>query len=580
MLLSGCTAPSTWRAIGDVPADIAYLAVVSLDEDGALVTASGLLARESSSTLFSLIEPEVTLSVVGWTEAELAKTIAGVDAATLASTRLERADSTDPVLPVASYRASGTVGDTEAQLSTALPKTFDLTAPWVPRCPVLVEGTADGDLRCPACRVSVTQDACRLSFTPAGCGVLTLDATVEARGTIRFDRPELLKTCESVTSTGSKRFDCERPDGSSCTLDLYEGDAPPSFDVASVAPLGAQELIANPGGRQEDRPVRGYFAGLVDVPDGAVVAVYEAGGEWKCPVDVLSPNKRSSLVFIGRDAPLRVVGTATAPPCLTHIVPDQAGFLGVFGDTTQRIGRFDAQGRLLESAPIPQIPGPPSFVVRMLLSADRRRVGLVLLDPSTVRAVTFLAVFDVATLSQLFPLVGLSDQAYATATVGPDLFVSFESDDAGSATIDAAGMRTLIPSRDRQCGLPTMGISSLGIAQATTVSTGRVLLSARAFSPALLWVDAARASCKPIALFDEGLEPYATVSLGAGSAAYGGTSITGDAFVGLLDVGDERIIRGATKVGKGIVSQLVAGSQGEIWAVLTGEAKVARLTRR
>ncbi len=591
LMTSGCTGPETWLADGEVPASIAWLAALSVDAGGAVVASTGLLRRDGDATWAALDDPRAALVVVGWSEAALAPLIGALDEATLARERLLAGAAGEPALPAASWQASGVASGERVVLSASDPTPRALTASWLPPCPALVGARAEVDLRCPACRATVAQQGCRLTFEPVLCGVLALAATVDGQGELVFDDAQLLSRCAlAATSTGASRsFLCAQAGGESCEVDLYEGEATPSFDVSVVEPLGPVPFIGNRGGKLTNQPVRGYLSGLVATPSGAVVGAFGSPTDWSCARDPLAPDKSSALHLFAPGAPVMRVRTATAPPCLTLMVPDpvppsgSAGFLGVYGLGPQRLGRFDDEGQLRASVELPEVSGGAALVVAAAATPDGRYLGLVVMEPERDSAISSLVVVETASLAVRGAPTPLADRADSVVALGDGGFLAFETDDAGSVRVALDGTVSRVAERQSRCGLASDALSELGVARAAAVrvAPSLVLLSARARSPALLWVDAETDGCEPLAMSERALEPLATLALRDERwASYGGLDAIDGGYVGLIDIERRRLVRGATRIGQGTVSHLVEAPDGALWALITGAGVVARLERR
>lgn len=582
---SACAPAPLWVAEAEVPERVEWLAALSFDTEGALVASSGLLRREQGATWAALAEPAAALTVVGWPAAALTTAIGTTGEAELARARLTVAAVGTPALPVPAWQARGSLDEDRIRLVSSAPDAPPLTASWLPPCPVVSGARADVDLRCPACRATVEQTSCRLHFEPMLCGVATLDATVDGSGDLAFDTAELISRCTlTATVAGATRsYSCQAAGGDTCALDVYAGEAAPVFASTSVAPLGPVEFVSNRGGKLQNQPVHGWLAGLVPLGAEVVTASFSGPTDWTCMRDAEAPLKTSTFHFLADRAPPVVVRTQAAPDCTTHLLPDPRGpgFLAVYGADPQRLGRFDAQGALEGSTALPEVPGDETLVVAAALSGDGTQVGLLRMNHQRISTISALIVVDTATLAVRGEPRLLADRADTLVAIGAADFVAFETDDAGSVRVDADGSVARVLDRQTDCELASDALSELGVAAATRVTDTSALLSARARSPALLWVDVTQETCRPMATHDRGLEPYGLVALSGGAqVAYGGVDALDDGYVGLIDVASRRVLRGATRVGRGVITRLVEGPSGALWALVTGAGTVARLERR
>jgi hypothetical protein len=582
--LGGCFRPPTSVAELELPASIVWLAALSVDDDGALLSTTGVLRRDGEATWATLERAPGDVVVLGWTDEALASVIGDTSDEALASSRLVAADASAPALPSADFAARGTPSAGEGRWSRDTGVLPGLSAPWLPTCPPVIGAQAVLDIRCPACWATASQRGCRVQLEPRQCGVGALAATVDGAGTLVFDSTEFLSRCELTTtsSRASRSYDCQGRGSDRCAVDVFAGEFEPAFEVVRVPVVRGVVPVENFGRKLRNVPVHGYLAGLVPLAREVVTASFTTPTDWTCAEDPTVVDPTSTLHFVDVDDPTRV-RTATAPPCVTHLLDDPLGdgFLAVFGRGPQSIARFDARGREQQRAVLAEVDRDTTWVVAARATEDGQHIGLARMNATRVDAVSTLQVIDARTFALELPPTALADRADTLVTAGPRAFVFFESDDAGSVQIDVDGTSSRVLERQPACGLPSDALSELGVAHATRAGGRGALLSARARTPTLLWVDVDQDTCQPMATFDRDLEPYAAVVTADGRwGAYAGITFENDAFIGLIDVAERRILPGATAAGLGVITQLVEDGDGALWALGTSEGSVSRIRRR
>lgn len=334
-------------------------------------------------------------------------------------------------------------------------------------------------------------------------------------------------------------------------------------------------------GRATDSPsIRGYLSSLALLPSGVVVAGQDSARTWFCAADTSVPDKAGSFFFVSEGPSPSLSRTATAPPCVTALLSDPAGpgFLAVFGLGPQRLGRFDAEARLVADVEIPDVAPEARWVLSAALSGDLSRVLLLLAESDGVsrpNAGAGLAVqFDARTLAVVSPPVGTVDHSEALVAVGPQDFLVFEGDDAGGCWSTPPA-----PTPRSRAGCPAAALQK---ATSGSCAGRRSRDNASSSPPAallLLVVERDRPACGAAVPFEHELEPYAVATWPghAGRALFGGQGRNQDAYVGIIDVEGARVLRGATPVGRGQVTELVVAPGGAIWALLPGSAAVVRL---
>jgi len=585
LALLGCTAPPRQIALADLPSEVVWLAAITLDSEGQFSEGSGILRRGNDATLAAFARHEGTLVVVGWSEADLAKAAPLPAEGALAQARVRLGAAGAPALPAATWSGRATLSPGGVvSLSPDRGAPLALTADWLPDCIFLENRRADVELRCLHCSAHFTQSGCDIDVETA-CPIGRVSATFDGRGDTRFGDGQSLERCTkkpgTSTSGGQRSYNCQTPSGM-CDLDLYEGQVTPLLHQATVSLLGGRPFVENIGRATDSPSIRGYLSSLALLPSGVVVAGQDSARTWFCAADTSVPDKSGSFFFVSEGPSPSLSRTATAPPCVTALLSDPAGpgFLAVFGLGPQRLGRFDAEARLVADVEIPNVPPEARWVLSAALSGDLSRVLLLLAESDGVsrpNAGAGLAVqFDARTLAVVSPPVGTVDHSEALVAVGPQDFLVFEGDDAGGILVDAAGPHAEIESRVPGCSPPE---GDFGVVRGASLEGQRIVLAARGVRPLLLVVERDRPACGAAVPFEHELEPYAVATWPghAGRALFGGQGRNQDAYVGIIDVEGARVLRGATPVGRGQVTELVVAPGGAIWALLPGSAAVVRL---
>lgn len=579
--LLGCTAPPRQIALVDLPEEVVWLAAIALDEDGQLAEGSGILSRQAEATLAAFSSLEGTLVVLGWSEQDLAKAAPLPAEGALAAARLRLSPPGAPALPAATWSGRGALSPGGlVRLSPDAGAPPALTADWLPDCILLEDRRAAVELRCLHCSAQLRQTGCDVDVETA-CPIGRVSASFDGRGDLNFGEGQSLQRCSlrpGTSTSGGDSYECQTTSGV-CDLDLYEGQVAPMLRSTSLSLLGARPFAENVGRATDSPSIRGYLASMALTAGGLVVAGQPTARTWFCAADTTVPDKSGSFHFITEGPQL--TRTTTAPPCVTALLPDPAGpgFLAVFGLGPQRLGRFDAEGRLVADVEIPS--AQTRWVLSAALSSDHSRVLLLLAESdgrSRPSAGAGLAVqLDTQRLAVLTPPVGTADHSEAVVVAGPQDFLVFEGDDAGGVLVDSAGPHLEIESRVPGCSPPD---GDFGVVRAAALQGARILLSARGVQPLLLLVERDRPVCGVAVPFEHELEPYAVAAWPGheGRALFGAQARTQDGYVGLLDTGRARVLRGATPVGRGQVTELLVTPSGGIWALLPGSATIAWLS--
>lgn len=350
----GCARPAP--APVDVPPEVSYAAILALDASGALVDASPIFAWSQGQALPVFGSAADRLVVVAWSERQLG-------ALGVLGAPLEAHDGQCvPRLPAPAWAGELADGAVAAIDRARLPV---LRSPALSRCdgevqPVLGLGV------CSLC-VPEIQDlgACRFRYDYSACAFGQVDVLALADGGVCLLPPQLEGDWRCVERTPEEgvavaEATCETPRGR-CELSLYSFPKASPFTMESVrfrdAPLFTPDLLQRTGHYGPHNLTGGWaydFAlvgGELEISTSGTTAVDRCFDAQPGPGELL----RLSL------SDLQVVGTATTPSCLASLRNDARGpgLVGVYADAAGlfRLGRFDPDGRMIQSVPITPTDG-------------------------------------------------------------------------------------------------------------------------------------------------------------------------------------------------------------------------------
>lgn len=373
--LSSCTIPSSVVLLGDeLSEEIAWVAVLDLDAQGGLVSASGLVPRENgvARLLSSRTGAGERWAVVGFREETLRTVLPELSADVLYTNELRLASQAEAALPAPDY--SGLFEYSGEKLAGAAPS-FSLTADWLPECPSIFAGFEANfpvDVRCAidACNAEMVQSGCALVIDLRGCGFGELLGAVAPNGDLAF-APSGLGTCREgmATAPASLAIECEGS-GSLCRIDAYPRAEEISIELSS-------QTVIQPGPTPGDyyRTAPGYLADLVVLEDRLVVL--DHGGELRFWFDCASGSQL--FRFFERDS-LAPMESAAAPACSTVLVEglSEGEFFVVHGGADHLISRVRADGMVLETATVSDpLIFPEHRVSQLNIHPVERKLSLV-----------------------------------------------------------------------------------------------------------------------------------------------------------------------------------------------------------
>lgn len=418
-----------------------YFAVLYLDKRTDVVASSGLvLAASPSAVEINASSADATRVVLAGFDTETISGLTELEPTLLAEAALVRASPGGSALPAPAWWAAAELGPDPARLETAAsgePFPIGLTANWVPICDRSLERHERALLRlsCGAdyCDGEVDLVGCDLVVRTNLCSPTVISAPVGSvpgqLGTPRVDGA--LSSCTAQPPRPDALFSMDCGTGVGCRLDVFPPDLSPRPNLVvqrSEALLPATPLLSSP----EPLEVHGYLGGLAHSGERLLVSSFDgAADSRRC----LQPHQ--TRLFVLRDDTLEVVGTSTAPGCLTALVSDtvSGGFIAVHGNPAEAIVRIDLDGRIVASGPVPPEVGASLVATAAVFDARPPSRGgpptvAVTFGRSRTRERSYLVVFDAETLQTRF--VGTSEldregrtQDYLSVLLGgqPDEYV-------------------------------------------------------------------------------------------------------------------------------------------------------------
>ncbi len=349
LLLVACKGTSSTSS--EAPEDIRFVAVVELDDAGA-VLASGPLTPWSPTEPLFVAGRGSNVRLVGYDEATLAA-VGILDVAAQGPLFLSAAQGCDPRLPDATWIASWSPSAVRTLDDAATPA---LTATRLKSiCPDLSPDISV-DVVCAEARCTpnvIARDACARTVELDCAPRTQLTIHVDPAGRVCSEIRSSFGACTSLASTiGYASNVC-----GSCRIDTYAPTA------AATTGLRTQVAKIVPGPLNQPRDVvrnrqpfranfyEGYVLDVLALQDHIVVLGPEGGFGKRCnvPPDTANPMR---LFFLDPDT-LTVTSSRATETCLTSIEPDEHsdGFVGVFGTFSDwHLGRFDAAGNLVDRA--------------------------------------------------------------------------------------------------------------------------------------------------------------------------------------------------------------------------------------
>ncbi|MCK6551048.1 hypothetical protein L6R52_34745 [Myxococcota bacterium] len=427
------------------------------------------------------------------------------------------------------------------------------------------------------CAAVATQEGCALELSVSACESGSLSGVIDASGAVTFAGSGLFGECSvigdgrallsaaCVSELRSCRIDVHRP-GPSLDASLTRVQI---FDVPFEGPPGSTVQLLD----QLD-PLRGYLTDAVMLDDRIAVAAHDRRAR---SLDCNAPEpSRLTFVDVARAA---VTSSTSAPPCLTRLARDPLGpgLLGVFGSEPLELGRFDASGALVDSAPL-DLPAEVRHFAVALLPGPMETV--IIAVSRGFPATSFVLFADTASLALRRtspPIEGRIRHAIADAAgdlVASEIYEQqvLRIDGATGVIEDVVRLST---SR-RVSGDAGFVVALPDRAALAVAATG---------AKSALWaLDVAEGSTTPIAgtavFFEVVAAPWAMVPSPAEPELVVGASTSTapgyEARLAHLDLDGPRWLPGSLVVGRGVVSALMVRDR-VLWAVLPWSAELVRI---
>ncbi len=317
------------------------------------VEGSALVPAKEADAFYA--QPEDTLVMIGFTEAQLAPALA-LDRSWLDSP-LRSAVGCEPKLPVPTWSARvADSGSLATPFGDVLP---ELTAEGLTGvCPDVAPEDLTIDLLCEEepCVADIDHLGCFYRIDLSGCGHKTVDVTLDAFGGACIAAPPEWPACveQDDTAYAAGTFLCQVPaEGGgfeSCRVDI-EVAQPPEISVGDPIVV----VDGAPGAYPQDEVFsEGIQRGpLLDflVRDDETLVVSGFTSE-RQPLRCIPRQAHTTSFFFLDTSSGALLERVDAPACTDFLAPHGDGFTGIFVDTggDYAFGAFDARGALTSSA--------------------------------------------------------------------------------------------------------------------------------------------------------------------------------------------------------------------------------------
>lgn len=586
--------------IASLPAEAEWVGLLFYDDQGQLLSATGLMRRRPGEAVDRLhqvlFEDATRVVLITLDDPHLAPLIAQLpDAeATLLDTRLNAAGPRDPLLPLNAAWGGSTDREPPELAPTAPP---EVTAAWLPRCPRLLPADPDPEVRVGTnsglyCGATLRQVDCDLVGDLSGClGQPLPQLRLDGRG--QLDPEGLGDHCREVTPRAGAILSFTCMDGRE-QADVYGPPIPDRFQVDRISVWPVADPSARPG--PINRPLVGTLTSMISAancPGSPLVVLRKLRGVTAC---VDGP----SLAFVDPRSLSVTATVAVSDRCLEFLVPDPAGpgFLGASSHPLS-VTSYDCSGR-----PGPSWQAPGDDVDGLEVS------GVTLARPETAAAETDLIlgtvtpgidpgalfVFD-TTRRSYTQRHEVKDGGWilSVAAVGPNflaLGIRGHADDIG-IHVHFTEYLGANPQWTRIAPGPTV----LGKApHFLTALDGRVVVSsgpgANSGRPALRTIElTASGPTYQDDSADWALHGTVTSGIRWPSSPYLLLPTTAEpdpasgpvpprTIVGLFDPADQHFLPGRAELGYGPVSAATVDHEGAVWMALTWSGELVRIRDR
>ncbi len=565
VLFLGACGASDVDAIGDLPADTAFVAAVWEDVAGERVGSTPLVAYAPAMRLSADVGRDAErLFVFAWTEEDLAAVEVPED---VPRAPVDYASTADPVLPAPSWVGAGDAHERPVALALALSPGRPLTVGWLDACPrVLVpDETHYADVRCipRPCGGGPVQVGCRLTIDVFACGIDGYEVELSATGAVEAIRAEG-NVCREADAPpeAAFAFTC-----GTCRTELYSlpADTPDPFEVSrrTLAPPTIFEDL-------EDAKETAAPALLVD-GDFAIVATMEDASSWR---ECAEGPRTTRLHFFSTDD-ASLVRTTTVAGCLFELERDPVapGFLALdYARAVRRLVRYDAAGVELEHLDLDMLAEAPVREPLELAAFEAAERVVILAQPERRDAMIVfvrMSPFEISSASLL------PDRRGRTMAEGDGFVVVGQSGRMELWDLETEAFRDELTlgtgegiqnSPDGIAYFPEgQRIVSVNLGDrggAHQIDLDRNLASARFYPDVRVPVSVARLTAS-----------YAVATVTRRGAPY-------DTALALYDVERARFLPRFAEIGRGPVPELAVDRTGRVWALLSAEGVLATATLR
>jgi hypothetical protein len=584
LVCTACAQVPQWRGEGEIPSEIAWLALFVEGSDTSIGTGFVPRSHDAFRVFADVPSSPSDVWVFGLTDAHLKAMGAPSDEPTLRARAIRRASPTEPILTNADWIGRGVVAQDAIQIARA-DGPPEVTVDWLPPCPeVLTSSIGYVDIPCLStpCDGRVRRNGCDLTIDLPECSA-TIEAHVDGRGQLTYDPSAAFGPCHAIPpgEGAVAAFSCPGEAVSACVGQIYTtaSQSPPvHIDMITVAPNGYPTPQAlSPFGIDDV----GYMIGPAVLPDRVAVLVYDqfkyrgACGE-------------GTFTIIDPDT-LAVTRTSTSFTCLAFLAADPSGpgFVGVQWLPTTSVVRFDPNGVITDSAPIRPAMGAQSVV------AAHDRIAAVHSGDASARPPkpSLLWLYGEGALGEPAPIMLASD-AHLAGVLDDGTIVAIDRPGELQAPVvelvDKSGVVTAA-SPSPQC--PAASVASVSMSRTATIvvmaSRGRAQ-TLGTHRTAIVWEQSTPPSCADVVFFEAPSLPWSShvwpndprfflVGLDTVGAESFTNEDVGPTRIAFLDLQRGAYRVGSIPVGRGPLREMAADAKGRIWAALPWEGKVLRI---
>jgi hypothetical protein len=595
-----CKPPKTVSLIsGDLSSEVAYLAILGYDGRENLTESTGLLRKkpESASYILERNAASGAFVVVGYSQRQLEVLGAPQSDEELFRARLREKQLEEPELPAPIFARRFDAHDPSRDEPASPPR---LTVSWLPRCGRALSSTNGPllvDVSCAAtpCGASASEVACHLDIDLRGhpCKLERITGRFDGERALAITSPGGFRSCLVATSTARSparvTLACTKESSERCLIDVYDG--PPPAPIAVTASTSfPHEAASLPFASGIDRFPAGFITGITALQNRIAVSTsFRFTSYLSCDQD----DPRDAVVFID-PAHMAQIGSKHAAKCLAQMIrdPSGAGFIGAFGGSEHRIGRFDENG---------DIVGQPAVIAHPRLEARARSSSMgIRTSPLSVFILYSEDGNDADPITGppvLFALDPADFSVRASAEipgVRPSAtLLSVLADGTIAVSTDSASVRNTIYFYDGDLAGPRRSLP-LRTACTNGMGVGETVLVQPRGGPRLLIgtsdPDSATAYTTPLGSLDR-CPPIGFYPFFDGAAMFGVASWTSDqmlvagltehsskrAWLGFLDLERDRFLPAKLPIGIGPVAYFERDRDGRVWTALPWTSTLLRI---